>query len=49
MAKNKVIYGGQVLIDLTDASLGKDDGAQILSGETAYGKDGEKITDDQEK
>ena len=44
MAKNKVIYGGQVLIDLTDASLGKDDGAQILSGETAYGKDGEKIT-----
>lgn len=43
MAKNKVIYGGQVLIDLTDASLGKDDGAKILSGESAYGKDGEKI------
>lgn len=44
MAKNKVIYGGQTLIDLTDATLGKDDGAQILSGNTAYGKDGEKIT-----
>lgn len=44
MAKNKVIYGGQTLIDLTDATLGKNDGAQILSGETAYGKDGEKIT-----
>lgn len=44
MAKNKVIYGGQTLIDLTDATLGQNDGAQILSGETAYGKDGEKIT-----
>lgn len=44
MAKNKVIYGGQVLIDLTDATLGQSDGNQILSGQTAYGKDGEKIT-----
>lgn len=44
MAKNKVIYGGQTLIDLTDANLGKNDGDQILSGKTAYGNDGEKIT-----
>lgn len=44
MAKNKVIYGNTVLIDLTDATLGQNDGAQILSGQTAYGKDGEKIT-----
>lgn len=44
MAKNKVVYGGQTLIDLTDATLGQSDGAKILAGETAYGKDGEKIT-----
>ena len=44
MAKNKVVYGNTVLIDLTDATLGQSDGAKILSGETAYGKDGEKIT-----
>ena len=44
MAKNKVIFGNEVLIDLTDATLGQSDGASILSGETAYGKDGEKIT-----
>ena len=44
MAKNKVVYGGQVLIDLTDATLGQNDGAQIMAGQTAYGKDGEKIT-----
>ena len=44
MAKNKVVYGGVVQIDLTDATLGQSDGAKILSGETAYGKDGEKIT-----
>lgn len=43
MAKNKIIYGGQTLIDLTDATLGQNDGAQILAGQTAYGKDGEKI------
>lgn len=44
MAKNKVVYGGQVLIDLTDATLGVNDGDKILSSQTAYGKDGEKIT-----
>lgn len=44
MAKNKVIFGNQVIIDLTDASLGATDGAKILDGESAYGKDGEKIT-----
>ncbi len=44
MAKNKVVYGNTVLIDLTDANLGASDGDQILSGKTAYGKDGEKIT-----
>lgn len=44
MAKNKVIFGNQTIIDLTDASLGATDGAKILAGETAYGKDGEKIT-----
>lgn len=44
MTKNKVIYGGQTLIDLTDATLGQGDGNQILQGQTAYGKDGEKIT-----
>ena len=44
MAKNKVIFGSQTIIDLTDASLGQNDVAKILSGESAYGKDGEKIT-----
>ena len=44
MAKNKVVYGNTVLIDLTDANLGQSDGDQILSGKTAYGNDGEKIT-----
>lgn len=44
MAKNKVIFGSQTIIDLTDATLGVTDGDKILSGETAYGKDGEKIT-----
>ena len=44
MAKNKIIFGNEVLIDLTDATLGQSDGAQILSGNTAYGKDGLKIT-----
>ena len=44
MAKNKVVYGNTVLIDLTDATLGQSDGNKILSGQTAYGKDGEKIT-----
>lgn len=44
MANNKIIYGGRTLVDMTDATLGQNDGSQILSGETAYGKDGEKIT-----
>ena len=44
MAKNKVVYGGQTLIDLTDATLGQSDGDKILLGQSAYGKDGEKIT-----
>lgn len=44
MAKNKIIYGNTTLIDLTDASLSQSDGAKILNGESAYGKDGEKIT-----
>lgn len=44
MAKNKIVYGNTVLIDLTDASLGSSDGDQILTGNTAYGNDGEKIT-----
>lgn len=43
MAKNKIIYGNTTLIDLTDASLGVSDGDKILAGESAYGKDGEKI------
>ena len=44
MAKNKIIYGNTTLIDLTDATLGQSDGDQILDGQSAYGKDGEKIT-----
>lgn len=44
MAKNKIVYGNTVLIDLTDATLAQADGDQILAGGTAYGNDGEKIT-----
>lgn len=44
MAKNKIIYGNTTLIDLTDATLGQSDGDKILANESAYGKDGEKIT-----
>lgn len=44
MAINKVIYGNTIKIDLTDATLGQNDGDKILANETAYGKDGEKIT-----
>lgn len=44
MAINKVVYGGKALIDLTDATLRVNDGDKILSSQTAYGKDGEKIT-----
>ena len=41
MAYNKVIYGGNVLIDLTEDTI---TAASLLSGETAHGADGEKIT-----
>ena len=41
MAKNKIIYGGEVLIDLTDATGVASD---ILSGKTLYGKEGTKLT-----
>ena len=44
MAKNKIVYGNTTLIDLTDATLEVTDGDQILSGQSAYGRDGEKIT-----
>lgn len=44
MAYNKIVYGNQTLIDLTDSTLGQSDGGKILSGESAYGKDGVKIT-----
>ena len=44
MAKNKVVYGNTVLIDLTDATLNSSDGDKVLTGNTAYGNDGEKIT-----
>lgn len=38
---NKVIYGNQTLIDLTDATASAD---TILEGYTAYGANGQKIT-----
>lgn len=38
--KNKVVYGGNTLIDLTDATATAD---KILSGFTAYGATGEKL------
>ena len=41
---NKVVYGNTVLVDMTDATLASTDGDQILNGQTAYGKDGNKIT-----
>lgn len=37
MERNKIIYGGQTLIDLTDATAVASD---IASGKTAYGADG---------
>ncbi len=39
MAKNKIIYGGNVLIDLTDATAVA---ADVASGKYFYGKDGVK-------
>lgn len=41
MAVNKVIYGGNTLIDLTADTITKD---KLLSGYTAHGKDGEVLT-----
>lgn len=43
MAKNKVVFGSTVLVDLTDATLDQSGSGMILAGESAYGKDGEKI------
>ena len=42
MPINKVIYGDTTLIDLTQSSL--DSAGQILSGTTAYGRDGTLLT-----
>lgn len=41
MAINKVVYGGNTLIDLTGDTVTAD---KILTGFTAHGKDGEAIT-----
>lgn len=41
MAKNKIIYGGEVLIDLTADTAQASD---ILSGQTAHIRTGEKVT-----
>lgn len=41
MAISKVIYGGDVLIDLTSDTVKQD---KLLSGYTAHGADGEEIT-----
>lgn len=41
MAISKVVYGGQTLMDLTADTVTKD---KILTGYTAHGADGEKIT-----
>jgi len=43
---NKVVFGDEVLIDLTDASLSniEQDAKKIAKGEKVYGKDGELIT-----
>lgn len=41
MAISKVVYGGDVLIDLTADTITKE---KVLKGYTAHGKDGEPIT-----
>lgn len=41
MAISKVVYGGDVLIDLTADTITKE---KVLNGYTAHGKDGEPIT-----
>ncbi len=40
MKVNKVYYGDQVLVDLTDATVSEE---QMLKGVTAYGANGEKV------
>ena len=41
MAYSKIIYGGNVLIDLTGDTVAAD---KMLAGITAHGKDGEEVT-----
>ena len=41
MSINKVVYGGEILIDLTGDTVTED---KLLSGITAHGKDGELVT-----
>lgn len=41
MANNKVIFGNQTIMDISDATV---TAAKLLAGETAYNRDGEKIT-----
>ena len=41
MSINKVVYGGETLIDLTGDTVTED---KLLSGITAHGKDGELVT-----
>lgn len=41
MGRSKIVYGGQVLIDLTADTVKPE---QLLEGVTAHGADGEKIT-----
>lgn len=45
MAYNKIIYGNQILIDMTDATItGSTEADKILNGYTAYAADGTKVT-----
>lgn len=45
MATNKVIYGNQTIIDLTDATItGDAEADKILAGYSAYGADGTKVS-----
>lgn len=42
---NKVVYGNETIIDLTDATIASSsDANKILSGNTAYAADGSKVT-----
>lgn len=40
MAVNKVIYGGEALIDISDSTVTPN---KLIEGETAYGANGEKV------